>query len=350
MARRPRRSSSARWRMASGEPAVIEAFESFVNQPGVPLVSVTAAADGSLQLAQSRYRPLGSAVAGPEVRWKIPFCADLYTARGGEQAVHPAHRGHRHARGAAGPARGDRPSERQRRRLLPLHGRRGAVGLAPVDRAAPAAAGSGDAGRQRRRGIRCRPAALPRAFPGGAGTGASPGPHCLSQSRLSPGEPCTTAWRRRPSEPLLERALVSLYGEPLRKLGYDATPGRYAAEPPEQQLLRRELIGLVGLTGRDPAVRSALTPVAERSVADPAAVEALLRWRVWAIGLQERGAPVFEHTEIARTQQQGRADTPGRRRRARLRRGTCARESGARSHPEPETRGAFRLIGSCWSR
>jgi hypothetical protein len=94
--------------------------------------------------------------------------------------------------------------------------------------------------------------------------------------------------------PLLERALVSLYGEPLLKLGYDATPGRYAAEAPEQQLLRRELIGLVGLTGRDPAVREALTPLAERSVADPAAVEPLLRWRVWAIGLQVRGAPVFE--------------------------------------------------------
>ena len=29
---------------------------------------------------------------------------------------------------------------------------------------------------------------------------------------------------------LLERALVSLYGERLRKLGYDATPGRYASD------------------------------------------------------------------------------------------------------------------------
>jgi hypothetical protein len=92
---------------------------------------------------------------------------------------------------------------------------------------------------------------------------------------------------------LLERSLVSLYGERLRKLGYDAAPGRYAADAAEQQLLRRQLIGLVASSGRDPAVRGALVPFAEHSVGDPAAVEPLFRWRVWAVGVQERGTPVF---------------------------------------------------------
>jgi alanyl aminopeptidase len=93
--------------------------------------------------------------------------------------------------------------------------------------------------------------------------------------------------------PLLEDALVSLYSERLQKLGYDATPGHYSAEPAEQQLLRRELIGVVGLTGRSAEVRSALSSAADRSAQNPNAVEPLLRWRIWAIGLQERGAPLF---------------------------------------------------------
>jgi hypothetical protein len=93
--------------------------------------------------------------------------------------------------------------------------------------------------------------------------------------------------------PLLEQALRSLYGERLQKLGYDATPRHYSAEPAEQQLLRRQLIGLVGLTGRSAEVRSAMASAADRSAQNPDAVEPLFRWRIWAIGLQERGAPMF---------------------------------------------------------
>lgn len=62
---------------AAAERDVSGPFESFLNQPGVPLVDVTPRCEGgeaSLGLRQSRYLPLGSA-ASAEATWQIPFCA-----------------------------------------------------------------------------------------------------------------------------------------------------------------------------------------------------------------------------------------------------------------------------------
>ncbi|MGH8432216.1 MAG: M1 family aminopeptidase, partial [Solimonas sp.] len=62
---------------AANQPVVVDAFRSFVDQPGVPLVAVRATPDGRrLELSQSRYRPVGSTIA-PGALWTIPFCATL---------------------------------------------------------------------------------------------------------------------------------------------------------------------------------------------------------------------------------------------------------------------------------
>ena len=276
----------------SDEPTIIQAFQSFVDQTGLPIVAVTRAADGALQLEQSRYRPLGSAASGAAPPWQIPFCADFYahdastkqctmfTARGGALAVpealrsavvHPNANGSGYYRFALAPEL-LQPLLAMATRLPP----REAMTLADSVGAAFAA------GR------------LPFAqFYAAARVLAA---HPDRTTSLSLGYQIETLHDHLATaaeRPLLERALVSLYGERLQALGYDTTPGHYASEPAEQQLLRRELIGLVGLTGRSPAVRSALTTAAERSLADPETVEALLRWRIWAIGLQERGAALF---------------------------------------------------------
>ena len=54
------------------------AFQSFISQPGVPLVSVQLDCDDRahprLQLGQSRYAPLGSAIQPQASQWRIPFC------------------------------------------------------------------------------------------------------------------------------------------------------------------------------------------------------------------------------------------------------------------------------------
>ncbi len=64
----------------SGRPEVVEAFRSFIFQPGIPYLNVTAtcseAGEGALTVAQSRYAPLGSRI-DPSVKWTIPFSARL---------------------------------------------------------------------------------------------------------------------------------------------------------------------------------------------------------------------------------------------------------------------------------
>jgi aminopeptidase N len=276
----------------SGDPAVIEAFESFVNQPGVPLVNVATAADGSLKLSQSRYRPLGPAAHSPDILWKIPFCADFYgaaqpsklctmlSAANGTLSVPASLKGaivHPNAHGA-GYYRFtvDATLWQSLLSMGPRLPAREAMTLAD------SASAAFDAGR------------LP--FAGLFQAAQVLAGHPDRTTALTLGYRLQSLHDRlaTPAERvLLERALVSLYGKRLQQLGYDPTPGRYAAEPADQQLLRRELITLVGGTGRDPRVRAALAPVAERSVAAPDSIESLLRWRIWAIGMRERGSTLF---------------------------------------------------------
>jgi hypothetical protein len=274
----------------SGDPAVIDAFESFVDQPGVPLVTVSKSSDGSLKLAQSRYRALGPSASAPEVSWKIPFCAHVYgaaqpsklcmmlNASSGtlsvpaalrDAVVHPNANGSGYYRFTV-----DTALWQALLSQAPHLPAREAITLAD------SAAAAFDAGRLPFAGLYQAAQVLAN--------------HPSRIPALSLGYRLEDIHDRiaTPTErPLIERALVQLYGERLHRLGYDATPGRYAAEPAEQQLLRRELLALVALTGHDATVRSALLPFADRSVTDPAAVEPLLRWAVWAVGLQERGAP-----------------------------------------------------------
>ena len=66
----------------TGNPDVADAMRSFVDQKGVPLVSVEAATESFdddkgprtiLSIAQSRYAPLGSSIS-PDQTWQIPVC------------------------------------------------------------------------------------------------------------------------------------------------------------------------------------------------------------------------------------------------------------------------------------
>ena len=62
---------------ASGEPEIGRVFESFVTQPGVPMVSarpVCGAGIAKIEFTQARYRPIGSQIA-PGSQWRIPVCA-----------------------------------------------------------------------------------------------------------------------------------------------------------------------------------------------------------------------------------------------------------------------------------
>lgn len=61
---------------STGSPGLAEAFESFVTQTGVPVLSADLRCDVSgahVVLAQSRYRPAGSSI-DPDARWIVPVC------------------------------------------------------------------------------------------------------------------------------------------------------------------------------------------------------------------------------------------------------------------------------------
>ena len=71
---------------ATGEPAMTDVFRSFVEQKGVPLLSMSAAGDNNLTFSQNRYRPLGSAIEDGN-RWVIPICVKLGQPDGGSERV-----------------------------------------------------------------------------------------------------------------------------------------------------------------------------------------------------------------------------------------------------------------------
>jgi alanyl aminopeptidase len=63
---------------------VVPVFRSFIDQPGVPLVSARLRCDGeavTLEIGQSRYLPVGSR-GNPQQRWQIPLCVRYATVAG----------------------------------------------------------------------------------------------------------------------------------------------------------------------------------------------------------------------------------------------------------------------------
>jgi alanyl aminopeptidase len=69
----------------SGRPELEAAFKSFIEQPGVPLVSAKleckTGEKPNLELRQTRYAPLGSSIKPDNGKWEIPFCV-AYVADG----------------------------------------------------------------------------------------------------------------------------------------------------------------------------------------------------------------------------------------------------------------------------
>lgn len=56
---------------AAGDPRITAAMQTFTDQQGVPLITVTGTG-GNYRIAQSRYAPLG--VTAPTTRWGVPVC------------------------------------------------------------------------------------------------------------------------------------------------------------------------------------------------------------------------------------------------------------------------------------
>lgn len=61
----------------SGKAEIEAAFNSYIEQPGVPLVDIRVICEGdqaSLEVSQSRYAPLGSSIDSQASQWLVPLC------------------------------------------------------------------------------------------------------------------------------------------------------------------------------------------------------------------------------------------------------------------------------------
>ncbi|MEL7539305.1 MAG: M1 family metallopeptidase [Pseudomonadota bacterium] len=58
----------------TGEPELTQAFRSFVEQNGLPLITLNPTAPNGISVSQSRYAPLGSTISDDRL-WTVPFCS-----------------------------------------------------------------------------------------------------------------------------------------------------------------------------------------------------------------------------------------------------------------------------------
>jgi aminopeptidase N len=270
---------------AAGQPAIVDAFRSFIEQAGVPLVTVNTSADGhKLELVQTRYRPLGSTIpAGGE--WKIPFCAAFFGTEKPQKrctlvtgpsatldvpdmkvaAVMPNADGAGYYRFKMAPAAMDQ--------LLGL-----TKSLSPGE--GLALADSLDAA------YHAGALKLDKLVAAAAKLSEHPDRQvaiALADSLLDQHDRMLDASERK----ALEQRLAEIYGPRLRALGFDPRAGAQDKDPAEQRLLRRSLLRIMALGARDSAVRSTLLQAARASLADSAALDSSIRDIAWGAAAQE---------------------------------------------------------------
>ena len=275
---------------AANQPAVIEAFRSFVDQPGVPLLAVRLTENGRrIELSQSRYRPVGSKIA-PGALWKVPFCATLLTETDSHKtcslmtgpktaidlpegvkplAIMPNAAGAGYYRFTLEPAALEALLTRARSLSL-------GEGLALAD----SISASFKAGGLTLEQLLAAAQALSDHPSRQVATALG-----LELARLS------DSILDAPQRPVLKRRIGEIYKPRLQDIGFDLRAGAYAGRPAEEQLLRRTLLTLVALDARDPEVRHELARAARASLDQPETLDTGIRDRAWTVAVQEDGKP-----------------------------------------------------------
>ena len=286
---------------AAQQPAVVAAFRSFVDQPGVPLVSVESAGGraGELSVTQDRYLPLGTSLASGQL-WQLPLCIHAYA-------------------GSGAPAR-----------VCSLLAQRSGTLVMPAGTMAvmPNAAGAGYYrfaldGPDLDRTVAVA-AKLPEteaimladSVNAAFRAGRLPFGQFLEAARQLSTHPSRLAsialgsqlvdikdhWADAATRAALSARIRDLYARRLAGLGVDVRRGAYSAEPAERRQLRRSLASLVVVDGRDAVLRSKLTEAARASLRDPAALDPEFRSMAWLVAVQELGDPfarLLESTLLA---------------------------------------------------
>lgn len=280
---------------ASGQPAVVEAFRGFVERPGVPMIAVSLSEDGQvMDLAQSRYRPLGATYA-VESSWKTPFCFSTYDG------------------------------ETPQRLCALIEGPHARLALpAPVTTVMPNADGAGyyrfamnAEAMQRLVDMAAdlpdtEALALVDSLGAAFRAGQLPFADLLEAARqlawhddrrvaLGLADTLTAIsnrWSTPAERDAIASALVDIYAPRLEALGLDAGAGKYAAEDTARRLLRASLTRLLALEAHHEPTLSVLADAAQRSLDDPQALDPEYREIAWTVGVRRIGAPFAD--EMAR--------------------------------------------------
>ncbi len=242
---------------AAQDPKVLGAFKSFVDQQGVPVVTIRR--DGSKLLAtQARYAFLGS--NPPDERWTIPLCVRVAAAKSctlldQNSATLDA--------GGAGP-------------IMPNVGGTGyyRFDLSPDDwKALIATSAQLPAGEA---------LATTDSLWASFRAGKAPASWLIDEARAMAANPSaaasvdpgsklaglhTVGLIGPQSEAAYRSLMESLYGSRLSQIGFDPAFGAHSSDTPDQQRLRQRLVGSLAFEAHDPSVRAKLRAAGEAYLA-----------------------------------------------------------------------------------
>jgi aminopeptidase N len=278
---------------AAADPKIIAAMRSFIDQTGVPLVTVTRAGQG-LSLTQQRYRPLGIG-PGTAQTWKIPLCvaaggrrdctllenaSGMLTASGaatGGTALMPNAAGAGYYRFRLDAGAWDALIE-----TAPMLPAREALALADSVWADFAAGGSFARVLRTARLLGTNPDRLASLELAGR-------LQQLANTLLTPEQ-----------LPQYRRLMLSIYGPRLAAAGIELRAGAHAAEQASAQALRQSLLPVVALEGGDPELRARLATAAEAFLAgDTQAIDPAFRGTALRVAVQDRGVPFIDRLGAA---------------------------------------------------
>lgn len=267
---------------AAHDPRVLASLKSFVDQQGVPLVTLHHEGD-ALVATQSRFAYFGTNT--PAEQWIIPLCL----RRGDDKSCTLV----------------DKPSMTVAAKgsgaIVPNAGGWGyyRFELDPADWNALIAAGptlpAGEA------------LAVDDSLWASFYAGRSPVDRPIALARAMASHPSEkivfdNAHRLRDLEkrglvsaaalPAYHKLVTSLYGPMLAKIGFNPAADAYAAETADQRELRKDLVSLVAVTGHDSATRETLIKALDAYVAgDAKALDGDYAGVAAAVAINERGAP-----------------------------------------------------------
>lgn len=268
---------------AAHDPRVLASLRSFVDQQGVPVVTLKRDGD-NLTATQSRYAWFGSNL--PATQWIVPVCVRRAAVRSCTLLDKPS---------GTIEAKGDGV-------IVPNAGGWGyyRFDMDPADwRALIAAAPTLPEGEALAvtDSLWASFYAGKAQFPQLVALARSMAAHTAAKAALDNGERLRGLLRRGlisdAALPAFRKLIVDIYGPRLAALGFDPAAGAHAGDSPDKRKLRSDMVQLVAGAGGDPALRGKLTAAADAYLAgDAKALDPQFGLLALGLDIEDKGVPL----------------------------------------------------------